>query len=186
MGGLVALEGSILLFIQNNLRNPVLTPVFQVITALGDKGIFWILLTLLLLCFKKTRYIGLCSVAAMVLSVVINNLALKNLVARTRPYELIEGLQLITTKPDDFSFPSGHSSLAFASAVAICRTWKKRWTVWLLVLAALIAISRLYVGVHFPTDVLFGVASGIACGFAGAYLGTRLWNRFRQKRTSAG
>ena len=181
MEALVGFEGSILLFIQNNLRNPVLTPVLQAITSLGDHGIFWIVLTVLLLCFKKTRHIGFCSAIALILSVLINNVALKNLVARTRPYELIDGLKLITTKPDDFSFPSGHSGASFASAVAIYRVWKKRWTIWLIVLAALIALSRLYVGVHFPTDVLCGTIIGIACGFAGAYLGMRLWERIKAK-----
>ena len=86
MEALAQFEGNILLFIQENLRVGFLTPVMQAITTLGDHGAFWIVLTVLLLCFKKTRKFGVCSFAALVLSYLVNNLAIKNLVGRTRPY----------------------------------------------------------------------------------------------------
>ena len=83
------IDGNILLWIQENIRNPVLTPVMKAITHLGDAGIFWILLTVILLCFKKTRRAGIVSAIALILSLLVNNLCLKNLVNRTRPYELV-------------------------------------------------------------------------------------------------
>ena len=167
---MLALDGSILLFIQDNIRNPVMTPVLQVITRLGDHGIFWILLTLLLLIPKKTRLAGMCSALALLGSLVFNNMIIKNLVARTRPYDLIEGLRILTVKPDDFSFPSGHSAASFASSVALFRTLPRKWGICLLILAGVIALSRLYVGVHYPTDVICGTINGIILGWAAVWL----------------
>lgn len=174
---LIALDGNILLFIQNNLRSPVLTPVMKAVTHLGDKGIFWVILTLILMIPKKTRRAALCSVFAVALSYLICNLTLKHLVNRIRPYEVIDGLKLLVGKADDASFPSGHSSASFASSVALARslpdTWKKAGIV-LIILAAIIALSRLYVGIHYPTDVICGTIIGIICGFAGSDIGKRV------------
>ena len=170
MTSLPALDGNTLLFIQDHIRNPVLTPVMQAITSLGDHGIFWIILTLPLLIPKRTRLAGICSALALIGSLVCNNMIIKNLVARTRPYDLIEGLRILTVKPDDFSFPSGHSGASFASAAALYRTLPRRWGVCLIVLAALIALSRLYVGVHFPTDVICGTIIGIILGLLAVWL----------------
>lgn len=177
LSNLIALDGNILLFIQDNLRNPVLTPLMKGVTHLGDKGIFWIVLTLVLLIPKKTRRAALCSMCACVLSYLICNLTLKHLVNRVRPYEVVEGLKLIVGKADDASFPSGHSSFSFASSVALLRSlpeaYKKAGII-LIILAAIIALSRLYIGIHYPTDVICGTIIGIICGFAGSGLGKRL------------
>lgn len=177
------IDGNILLWIQENIRNPVLTPVMKAVTHLGDAGIFWILLTVALLCFKKTRRAGLVSAAALVLSLVVNNLCLKNLVDRTRPYELIEGLKILVSKPGDASFPSGHSGASFAAATAIFQCVPRKYGIPLLVLAALIALSRLYVGVHFPTDVLAGTVIGILLGLAAKRL-CEYWEKKRAKEKS--
>ena len=178
MAQLTAFEGTILLWIQNNIRCDILTPVMRVITSLGDHGIFWILLTLALLIPKKTRRLGIASVAALLLSVVFNNLLLKNIIARQRPYEVIEGLMSLVGKQSEKSFPSGHAATAFASSVAIFLTVhsvkEKRFAVALIVLSVLISLSRLYVGVHYPTDVLAGIISGCCCGIAGSKLGQKL------------
>ncbi len=169
---LIAADGNLLLFIQENIRNPVLTPIMQVITRMGDHGLFWVILTLVLLAVPKTRKAGLCSFFALVCSYLFNNMFLKHAVGRVRPYEVIEGLQLLTVKAYDASFPSGHASASFASAVAIYRSGQltKPVRIGLIVFALLISLSRLYVGVHYPTDVIFGVISGICCGLIGAWL----------------
>lgn len=159
---LLQIEGAILLWIQQHLRCAALTPVMRVITSLGNGGAFWIALTVALLIFKRTRKTGVYCAAAMVLTLLVVNVAIKPLVARTRPYELIEGLQILVARPSDYSFPSGHSANSLSCAWTLFRLTPKKYGAPALALAVLIALSRLYVGVHFPTDVLVGAAIGIA------------------------
>jgi undecaprenyl-diphosphatase len=161
------LDGNLLLWIQQYLRSPLLTGVMKGVTHLGDNGLIWLLLTLLLLIPKRTRRTALCMGAALVFSLLITNLLLKNMVARVRPYEAVSGLQLLIEKQGDWSFPSGHSSASFAAAVVCLRQLPRRFGVSALLLAGWIAFSRLYVGVHYPTDVLAGVLIGTVCAFWG-------------------
>ena len=163
---LLNLDGSILLWIQDYIRNPILTPFFKVITTLGNGGAIWILLTLMMLILPKTRKVGCMMAAALTGTLLINNILLKNLIARTRPYEVIEGLTYLVSKPTDYSFPSGHAGSSFVTAWVMFRQLPKRYGVPALILAILIALSRLYVGVHYPSDVLIGVIDGIAIGMA--------------------
>lgn len=158
------MDAEILLFLQDTVRNPVLTPVFQVITTLGNGAIFWVLASVALLVPRKTRSIGFTGILALLVSLLVNNIILKNLVARTRPYEVIEGLVPLIRKPWDYSFPSGHTGSSFASAWVFYRKLPRRFGIPALVLAGLIGFSRLYLGVHYPTDVLFGAVSGIGSG----------------------
>lgn len=94
----------ILLWIQENIRTPWLTPIVTLLTSLGNAGILWVLLSALLLIPKKTRRIGCASFIALFASLVINNLILKNLVARTRPYDAFQELVPLIARPSDFSF----------------------------------------------------------------------------------
>ncbi len=163
---LARIDGNILLWIQEVVRNPILTPVFTFITTLGNAGTIWILFCIVLLSKKNTRRIGAMGIAALLGSVVINNYLLKNLVERPRPFDIIEGLHPLVTRPKDFSFPSGHTSSSFAAATVFYRNLPKRFGMWMLLLATLIGVSRLYVGVHYPSDVLVGIFVGVAIGFA--------------------
>ena len=117
---LLTIDGQILIWIQEHLRQAWLTPVMTGITKLGGLGLIWIVICLLLLCFKKTRWAGAAGLLGLIFSLLLNNLCLKRLVARTRPYEVVEGLKLLTAKATDFSFPSGHAGSSFAAATAIC------------------------------------------------------------------
>lgn len=162
------LDAQILLWIQDNLRNDILTPVFKFITHLGDVGWIWIAATIFLLFFVKYRKVGYLSALSLIGSLLINNLLLKNLVARIRPYEVIDGLNLIIEKQSDFSFPSGHSGASFAAGVIFFIYLPKKFGVPALILAFLISFSRLYVGVHYPTDVLAG-------GLIGAAIAVCIW-----------
>lgn len=176
---LLALDGNILLWIQDHIRAEWLTPIVTTVTKLGGLGFIWIVLCLFLLCFKKTRQAGVAGLLALVFSLVINNAILKKLVARTRPYEVIEGLQLLTKKATDFSFPSGHSASAFAAATAICRTQRgSKWRWIVLAGAVCMALSRLYIGIHYPSDVICGALSGTLCGLAAAFLTKMCAKRF--------
>ncbi|MBO4395664.1 MAG: phosphatase PAP2 family protein [Eubacterium sp.] len=183
MGLLLTIEGSILLFIQNNIRNEYLTPVMKAVTLTGDfKGLFWIVISTVLLIIKQTRKVGICVAISLAFSGVFTNLIIKNLVSRIRPYEMIDGLTTVIEKPTDTSFPSGHSSLGFAAAVALLLSLSmivKKKTAYIigisvLIFVSIVAFSRLYLGVHFPTDVICGALLGIAYGFAGTALGKLL------------
>ena len=190
MQQLFTLDGNILLWIQNNLRNPVLTAILKPITHLGDKGIFWILLTLVLLAFRKTRRAGICSMAALICMVLLNDVLLKHLINRTRPYEVIDSLSILISRQDSTSFPSGHTSAAFASWTALRLTIpqvldKKKARLFLiltLILAILISLSRMYVGVHYPTDILGGLVLGILYGLAGYALGKLVIRKIEVKK----
>lgn len=153
-------DASILLFIQEFIRNDILTPIFLFITHLGDKGMIWIVLSVLLLTSKKTRKTGIMGLLALLGSLLINNMLVKNLVARPRPFYVIEDLRILIDTPSEFSFPSGHTASSFAAAFVFLRNLPKKYGIPAVVLAALIGLSRLYIGVHYPTDVLFGVLSG--------------------------
>ena len=173
------LDGGILLWIQEYLRNPVFTPIVKVITTLGNGGAIWILLTLLILMLPKTRKVGCMMMAALLGTLLINNILLKNLVARTRPYEVIEGLTYLVRRPSEYSCPSGHAGSSFAAACVMLRRLPKRYGIPAFVLAILIALSRLYVGVHYPSDVLFGVISGILISYAAEAVVERIWKKER-------
>ncbi len=163
----LSFDADFLLYIQDHIRCGILDNFFPYITHLGTAGSFWILLTAVLMCFKKTRRAAVCSAIALLGSLILNNMVLKPLVGRVRPYEVIEGLKLIGKRATDPSFPSGHTAASIASAVALCRFLKKRYSIPLLALALLIGFSRLYIGIHYPTDVLAGLLDGIALGIGG-------------------
>ena len=181
--GLLNLDGGVLLWIQEWVRSGLLTPLVTVYTHLGDSGMLWIALSVLLLCFKKTRKAGVVSLLALLFSLVITNGLLKHLVSRPRPWLTVEGLVPLIAEHDPNSFPSGHTSASFAAASAWWRTLPRRWMrAAAVALAALMGLSRLYVGVHFPSDVAAGVLVGLLCG----WLAWRLWTAWEARRPASG
>ncbi len=163
---LTQIEGNFLLWVQQFLRQEWMTPFWKMITFLGDRGWFWIALGLGLLLFKETRRAGTAVLLALLINALITNVTLKPLIARIRPYEAIEGLMPLVGPQRDFSFPSGHASASFAAATACWKLLPGKYGKPLLILAALIAFSRLYLGVHYPTDVIAGVAIGVFAAWA--------------------
>ncbi len=159
----------ILDFIRTHLTSPFMDALMKAITFLGNGGWFWIVTALTLIIIPKTRKIGITVAAAMILDVIICNLTLKPLIGRIRPYELKGAIDLIIPIPSDYSFPSGHSAISFAAASAIF-AHSKKWGTPALILAALIALSRLYLYVHFPTDILGGAIVGTLCGTAAYFI----------------
>ncbi|MBP7059758.1 MAG: phosphatase PAP2 family protein [Lachnospiraceae bacterium] len=165
----MGVEFNILYWFQG-LHNQVLDKIMVFITKLGSAGMFWIVLTVLMLIFcRKNKKAAWSSALALIFSYIVVNLVLKNLVARDRPCWIDTSVKMLVHVPKDYSFPSGHSSASFASATAIFFYYRKQGIA-AYILAALIAISRMYLFVHFPTDVLGGTILGIAEGIAAVYL----------------
>lgn len=161
---LQTIDDQILMFVQDHLRIEFLNPLAVFISHLGDAGSFWIILSLVLALIPKTRKYGVLALASLLFCFLINNVALKNIVARPRPYTRLPDIVMLMKCPGDYSFPSGHSCSSFAVASSLMWTMDKRWNklkIPAVILAALIALSRVYVGVHYPTDVLAGTAIGI-------------------------
>lgn len=168
------LDGGVLLWIQAHLRGPVLDHAVSFYTALGDAGLLFLAAAAVLLCFKKTRKAGFTALLAIAIGFICTNLILKNLVSRPRPWLMVEGLTAIVTEKDLNSFPSGHTTAAFAFASALWRTAPDKWMRWTaLICAVLMGLSRLYVGVHYPSDVLVGVAVGLLAGWLAGKLTRR-------------
>lgn len=154
------MDGNILLWIQENLRNDILTPVMHFITSLGDRGYIWIVLALILLISKKTRRIGLLTLFALLLAHTLNNVCIKGFIQRTRPYEKVPGLTSLLGTLKSTSFPSGHTASSIAAAAVLYKSLPKAYGIPALILAGLIAFSRMYMGVHYPTDILGGILVG--------------------------
>lgn len=164
------LEEQILLFVQDHMKNAALTPVMKGITMLGDMGAVWILISIGLCLSKRWRKTGVAGIGAVGLSVIVNNVFLKHLVARARPFDVIQNLVPLITKPTDYSFPSGHTACSFAVAFLLFRKLPKKYGIPCLAFAALIGFSRIYLGVHYLSDVIAGVVSGIVLSYAADYL----------------
>lgn len=155
------------------MRCDVLDFIFSLITKLGNTGIIWILLTLILLIRRDTRYVGLVMAISLVLSAVVVNFGIKPLVNRPRPFQVYP-IDIAIAPPYGTSFPSGHSATSFAVAWAYFITRKNRLRWGLLALAAAIAFSRLYFFVHFPTDVLAGIIIGIILSYPAKLIADRI------------
>ena len=153
---------------------------WRTITFLGDGGWFWILLAVVLLIMKKTRKAGAAAAIALVIGALITNVCLKNMVARVRPYDTYSALIPIVTKPIDWSFPSGHTCASFASAFVYFRLLPKKYGIPALVLACMIAFSRLYLGVHYPTDVLAGFLIGLFASALAVWMVSRFCDHKKQ------
>lgn len=161
------LDLSILYLIAENLRSDVLTAVMTVFTYAGNGGAVWIAIALAMLFSKRHRKLGIAMAIGLVICLLLGNLGLKPLIARDRPFIADPSLQTLIPYPSGYSFPSGHTFSSFVSATVIWRYSKK--AAWIAVpTAVIIAFSRLYFCVHFPTDVLAGAVLGIAAGL-GAY-----------------
>ncbi len=151
----------------------ILTPIFKLITLLGEEGILMILLGVGLLFFKKTRKAGFCVLAAVIIGWLVVNISIKPLVARPRPY--VSGVEdyynwwLAAGGPvmSEYSFPSGHSNIVACALTALALALGKKWILPCAVVTLLVGMSRVYLMVHYPTDVIGGFITGIIAGVLG-------------------
>lgn len=160
------MELKILDFIQT-LRNPILDQIMLLFTSLGNGGLIWLILVIILVCIPKTRKIGVMVMLALVLDVLLCSGLLKHLFARIRPCDVNTSIQLLIPRPTDYSFPSGHTSVSFSVAAALYFAKEKKLWIPSLILAILISFSRMYLYVHYPTDILGGIVLGVLCGYLG-------------------
>ncbi|MGO5092870.1 phosphatase PAP2 family protein [Clostridium sporogenes] len=150
----------ILDFIHKNIANNFLDKIMIFITSIGNLGLIWIGISLLLLISKRYRKVGVLCIASLFLSSLIGEVLLKNLVQRGRPFTAVEGINLLIKAPKSFSFPSGHTASSFAVATVVGRKIEK-FKLPIYILAIAIAFSRLYLYVHYPSDVLVGALIGV-------------------------
>lgn len=143
-----------------SIHNGILDEIMVSLSTIGNRGAIWISIGLVFLCIKKYRKCGIVVLLSLFISVVFGNMILKNLIERPRPCWIDESVTLLIHNPKDFSFPSGHTYSSFAAAAAIFYHHKKIGIA-ALVLASLVGFSRLYLFVHFPTDVIGGMLLGI-------------------------
>ena len=172
-----AAELAVLDWLQAHLRCDFLDAVMPWISRICDHGEIWILLAAVLLLLRKHRWTGMSLSFALILDLICCNIVLKPLVGRIRPFLVNTAVELLTAPPADASFPSGHTAASFASVTALWLAGKKRWAMAALPLAVLIAFSRMYLCVHFPTDILGGAVLGTACGWLGAWAIKKLEER---------
>lgn len=166
-------EFTILNFIQQHLRSELMDKIMVMITHLGDAGIIWIILTLVLLLIPKMRKVGFVLALALIFDLIFCNFMIKPFIARTRPYDINTAIKLLIDRQVDYSFPSGHTAAGITCTVVLYLMRQKwLWKITLL-LSILIGFSRMYLYVHFPTDIIGGIFIGIICGILG-YITFRL------------
>ena len=179
----------ILEWIAANLRCPFMDTIMPIITLRGDAGIFWIAIAALCLFFPKYRKMGLSMGISLLIGLLVCNVLLKPLVGRIRPYDYQlehfgKQIQLLVAAQHDFSFPSGHTIASFEAATAIMLHNKKLGIV-AMILAVMISFSRLYLYVHYPTDVLTSVVLGIGIAFLGTFLVKKGYQLYEAKKKTA-
>lgn len=175
MEAIYAFDWSVFAWVRETLWNPVLDVIMKYITLLGEGGVIWIILAVGLICTKRYRKCGIAMGAALIIMVIFNDAILKNLICRPRPFNLYDSnpelfpmwkdfndaiFPNIVSRPTSYSFPSGHSSSSFAAMLPLLKE-DKRLGIPALILAILIAFSRVYVHVHYATDVIVGALVGI-------------------------
>lgn len=180
---MLSFDLTVLNFIYDHCRCGILDVLMPIITKLGSGGMIWIALAVVLLITRRYRWTGAAMLIALALDVTVCNMILKPLVGRIRPCDVNTSVQLLIARPTDYSFPSGHSAASFAAASALYFGRQKFWKP-AFVLALLIAFSRLYLYVHYPTDVLAGAMIGIMMGYIGfraAIHFKNLWQRGKER-----
>ena len=164
-----------------SIHNPVLDAIMTFITKLGDDGLFWIGIGIVCLVLKKHRRAGLQVLLTMLVTFIVGNLILKNLFHRARPFNCtgveFDMANLLIPEPGEYSFPSGHTMNGFAAAFALFFN-NKKLGIPALVLAGLIAFSRMYHFVHFPTDIL----AGFCVGFGAAIMMNFIFDKVQARR----
>ncbi len=170
-----------ILYSINSIHTDILDSIMIFITYLGEKGIFWMAIAAILLFNSKTRKCGIFMLISMAIGLILGNGIIKNLVERPRPYWIDENIKLLIPGLTDYSFPSGHTLASFEAAIMIF-LFNKKLGIIAIIIAILVGISRMYLFVHFPTDVLAGALLGTIISIAVYYIGNKAENKFLKKQ----
>lgn len=169
-----------LYFIQNHIQNPYLNPIMIFFTNLGNAGFIWIVLSIILLFTKKFKMVGVLMLCSLAINTLLGEVFLKNFIQRPRPFQTLPNLHLLIKPPTSYSFPSGHTSSAFACAI-ILGYYIRKFSIPAIILAILIAFSRIYLTVHYPTDVIAGIALGIFSAIITIYSYEKIYKKIKTK-----
>lgn len=175
-----AAELAILDWIQAVFRCAFLDAVLPAVSWICNHGEVWIVLAAVLMLVPRTRRLGFGMAIALLIDFVCCNLVLKPLIGRVRPCDVNTAVALLVTRPSDASFPSGHTAISFTAVSALFCARSRLW-IPSCVLAAVLAFSRLYLYVHWPTDILGGLFVGLAAGWAGWRLFTWLERKVKKQ-----
>lgn len=164
---LTAIDKQLFELITGNLRTPLLTFLMQIITLSGSAGIVWLAVSAFLIKKSAYRNAGIAVLGGLLLSFVTVDLFLKPLTARERPWKTMN-IETLGPRPGSSSFPSGHTATAFGAALPLVILLKKKRSLRAAILSytLLMGFSRVYLGLHYPLDVLAGIAVGTLCGWA--------------------
>ncbi len=160
----MAVEFSFLRFLQT-LHTPLMDAAAVFLNYAGAHGELWIVFTAVLLLFRRTRKTGVMMALGLILYFILCDRGIKPLVARPRPCDLDASVSILVPRPGGWSFPSGHTASAFSAATPLLYT-KNKLAPYAIALCVFIAFTRLYLYVHFPTDVLAGAVFGSLIGYA--------------------
>lgn len=163
-GNTMQFDLTCLIWIQQNLRTALLDSAMVFFSTIGNFGAVWLAAAAALICTKKYRAHGLALIGALALGYLVGDVLIKNLACRPRPFTAVEGVELLIPPPESFSFPSGHTLSSFAAATVLFAA-NRKFGLAAYLLAVCIAFSRLYLFVHYPTDVLAGLVCGLAVGW---------------------
>lgn len=171
--GIQNFDVTVLDFILKYGHNTLLDRIMPVITWLGNMGLIWIVVSVMLLINKRHRKTGILVLASLIIVSILGEGIIKPLVQRPRPFAGIPAYKLLISKPLTFSFPSGHTASSFAAAGILWREFRK-YRGYILAGASLIAFSRLYLYVHYPSDIIGGIALGLFCSWIVRTLGKKI------------
>ncbi len=175
------IDFAILDFIHNNLSSGFMDFILPKITFMGNKGLIWIIAAFLLIITKKYRKNGILLLIALLLGRIIGNQLLKNLIGRQRPCWINTDIHMLISVPRDYSFPSCHTLSSSAAATVLMETDKKIG-IPALIIAIIMAFSRLYLYVHFPSDIIGGAVLGIAIGITVKQLSEMIILRYKRDK----
>lgn len=165
-------EAELMVAMKEIVASPAMDWIMKLISRLGDSGFIFLVIAAILLARKRTRRYGVLLLIALAINTLVVNATLKPLLARIRPYDFAPGITPGIAPSSDYSFPSGHTSAAFAAAAAMGVAGKKPFVA-LTGTAVLMGISRIYLMMHYPTDVIFGAGIGVGCG----YIAIAIWKK---------
>lgn len=167
------IDNTMLKFVENNMHTLILDKLMIFITTLGNGGLVWVSVCAFLILNRKYRKIGIIALASLGLSAFLGEVIIKNIVERVRPTADIMAVASLVVKPLSYSFPSGHSASAFAVAGVLSYYFKK-YSVCFYTMAVLIAFSRIYLYVHYPSDVAGGIILGLLCSRLAIFVANKI------------